>query len=66
MLTTLLDYMRNPPAGGTVADCRRWRGLFPDVVDVTVYCYSRDRVATPQRFTIWTGRHTIRCSGSAP
>lgn len=37
MLTTLLDYMRNPPAGGTAADYRRWARSVPGVADVTVY-----------------------------
>ena len=37
MLTTLLDYMRNPPAGGTAADYRRWARSVPGVADATVY-----------------------------
>lgn len=37
LLAVLLDYMRNPPAGGTAADYRRWALSVPGVAEARVY-----------------------------
>ena len=37
LLARLLDYMRNPPSGGTAADYRRWAQEVPGVADAQVY-----------------------------
>lgn len=37
LLSVLLDYMRNPPAGGTAADYRRWALSVPGVAEARVY-----------------------------
>lgn len=37
LLARLLDYMRNPPSGGTAADYRRWAREVPGVADAQVY-----------------------------
>lgn len=37
LLGRLLDYMREPPAGGTAADYRRWAREVPGVADAQVY-----------------------------
>ena len=37
LLSRLLDYMRNPPSGGTAADYRRWAREVPGVADAQVY-----------------------------
>lgn len=37
LLSRLLDYMRNPPSGGTAADYRRWAWEVPGVADAQVY-----------------------------
>lgn len=37
LLSRLLDYMRNPPSGGTKADYRRWAREVPGVTDAQVY-----------------------------
>ena len=37
LLARLLEYMRNPPSGGTAADYRRWAREVPGVADAQVY-----------------------------
>lgn len=37
LLARLLEYMRNPPSGGTAADYRRWAQEVPGVADAQVY-----------------------------
>lgn len=37
LLGRLLDYMRNPPSGGTEADYRRWAMEVPGVADAQIY-----------------------------
>ncbi|WP_300710906.1 baseplate J/gp47 family protein [uncultured Desulfovibrio sp.] len=37
LLARLLDYMRNPPSGGTAADYRRWAREVPGVAEAQVY-----------------------------
>lgn len=37
LLARLLDYMRNPPSGGTAADYRLWAREVPGVADAMIY-----------------------------